>query len=136
MGAYPDFHQPTNGHPRVSEVFYANTQLISKDNFPLTLIHIPEWEREYHTAMLGVDKGNGIIYAVYCEGAKITNKRGWISDEDSSSETSEVLPPRTREMPMVSTQPINFPPRQAASTPAVNPSKRPTPIVSSAAQPQ
>ena len=35
---------------------------------------------------------------------------------------------------MVSNQPITFPPPQAASTPAVNPSKRPTPIVSSAAQ--
>ena len=65
MGAYPDFHLPTNGHPRISEVFYANTQLISNDNFPLTLIHIPEWEREYHTAMFGVDRGNGIVYAVY-----------------------------------------------------------------------
>ena len=61
-------------HPRISEMFYANTQLISNDNFPLTLIHIPEWEREYHTAMFGVDQGNRIVYAVYQEGAKITNK--------------------------------------------------------------
>ena len=25
MDAYPDFHLPTNGHPRVSKVLYANT---------------------------------------------------------------------------------------------------------------
>ena len=35
---------------------------------------------------------------------------------------------------MVSNQPIAFPPPQDASTPAVNPSKRLTPVVSSAAQ--
>ena len=59
---------------------------------------MPEWEREYHTAMFGVDQGNGIVYAVYREGAKITNKQGWMSDEESLSETeSEVLPPRTRD---------------------------------------
>ena len=56
MGAYLDFCLPSDGHPRISEVFYANTQLIPNDNyFPLTLIYMPEWEREYHTAMFGVD---------------------------------------------------------------------------------
>ena len=96
MGAYPDFHLPADGHPRISEVFYTNTQLISNDNFPLKLIYIPEWEREYHTSLFGVDQGNGIVYAVYQEGVEITNKQGWISDEESLSETeSEVLPPRT-----------------------------------------
>ena len=55
MGAYPDFHLLVGGHPRISGVFYTNTQLISNDNFPLTLIYIPEWEREYHTALFGVD---------------------------------------------------------------------------------
>ena len=55
MGAYPDFHLPSGGHLRISEVFYANTQPISNDNFPLTFMYMPEWEREYHTAMFGVD---------------------------------------------------------------------------------
>ena len=62
---YPNFHLPSDGHPRISEVFYANTQLISHDNFPMTLIHMPEWEKDYHTAMFGVDHGNGIVYAMY-----------------------------------------------------------------------
>ena len=35
---------------------------------------------------------------------------------------------------MMSTQLISFLPPQAASTPAVNPSKRPTPVVTIAAQ--
>ena len=76
-----------------------------------------------------------IVYTVYHEGAKITNKRGWISEEESSSETeSDVMPPKTNELLIVSTQPIAFPLLQAASTPAVNPSKRPTPVVGSATQ--
>ena len=87
MNVYPDFHLPSDGHPRISKVFYANTQLISNDNFPMTLIHMPEWEEDYHTAMFGLDHGNRIIYTVYHDGAKITNKRGWISEEGSSSET-------------------------------------------------
>ena len=41
-GVYPNFHLPSDGHSRISEVFYANTQLISHDNFPMTLIHMPE----------------------------------------------------------------------------------------------
>lgn len=61
VGAYPDFHMPLDGHPRISEVFYANTLLMSNDNFPLTLIFMPEWERENYTAMFGVDQGNGIV---------------------------------------------------------------------------
>ena len=81
MDVYPDFHLPFDRHPRINEVFYANTQLISNDNFPMTLIHMPEWEKDYHTTMFGVDHGNRILYAVYHEGAKITNKRWWISEE-------------------------------------------------------
>ena len=132
---YPNFHLPSDGHPRISEVFYANTQLISHDNFPMTLIHMPEWEKDYHTTMFGVDHGNGIVYAMYQEGAKITNKRGWIGEEESTSEPeSEIMPPMTSNVPIVSTQPIAFPLLQAASTPAVNPSKRPTPVASSATQ--
>ena len=52
---YPNFHLPSDGHPRISEVFYANTQLISHDNFSMTLIHMLEWEKDYHTGMFGVD---------------------------------------------------------------------------------
>ena len=62
---YPNFHLPSDGHPRISEAFYANTQLISDDNFPVTFIHMPEWEKDYHTTMFGVDHGNGIVYAMY-----------------------------------------------------------------------
>ena len=133
MDVYPDFHLPSEGHPKISEVYYANTQLISNDNFPLTLIHMPELERNYHTAMFGVDCGNGIVYAMYHEGVKITNRRGWVSEEESSSET-DVVPPMTTRSPIVSTQPIAFPPPQAASTPAVNPLKRSTHVVSSMTQ--
>ena len=39
---YQNFHLPSDGHPRISKAFYANTQLISDDNFPMTLIHVPE----------------------------------------------------------------------------------------------
>ena len=35
MDVYPDFHLPSDMDIlRISEVFYANTQLISNDNFP------------------------------------------------------------------------------------------------------
>ena len=67
----------------------------------MTLIHMPEWEKDYHTAMFGdrLWKQDYICY-VYYEGVKITNKRGWISEEGSSSETeSDVIPPRTNELP-------------------------------------
>ena len=62
---YPNFHLSSDGHPRISEVFHANTQLISHYNFPMTLIHMPEWEKDYDTAKFGVDCGNGIVYAMY-----------------------------------------------------------------------
>ena len=96
---------------------------------------MPEWEKDYHTAMFGVDHGNGIVYVVYQEGAKITNKRGWIGEEKSTGEPeTERMPPVTCTVPTTSTQPVAFPPPQAASTSAVNPSKRPTPVASSITQ--
>ena len=132
---YPNFHLPSDGHPRISEVFYANIQLISCDNFPMILIHMPELEKDYHTAMFGVDHGNGIVNAVYREGARITNKREWIGEEESTGESeTERMPPMTSTVPTESTQPVPFPLPQAASTPAVNPSKRPTPVASSVTQ--
>ena len=132
---YPNFHLPSDGHPRISEVFYANTQLISNDNFPMTLIHMPEWEKDYHTTMFGVDCGNGIVYAIYQEGAKITNKRGWIGEEESTSgPESDIMPPMTSNVTNCINSTHCFPLLQAASTPAVNPSKRPTPVASSATQ--
>ena len=101
----------------------------------MTLIYMPEWEKEYHTAMFGVDHGNGIVYAIYQEDAKITNKRGWIGEEESTSEPeSDIMPPMTSNAPIISTQPIAFPLPQAASTPAVNPSKGCPPVASSATQ--
>ena len=121
---YPNFHLPSDRHPWVSEVFYTTTQLISHDNSPITLIHMPEWEKNYHTAMFGADCGHGIVYAVYWEGAKITNKRGWIGEEESTSEPeAEIMPPVTSTVPIVWTQPAAFPLPQAASIPAINPSK-------------
>ena len=75
-GAYPDFKIPVMGHPRILEVFYANTVLISNDNFPMMLIHLPEWEPENHTAVFAVDRGNGRLYAIYQQGAKLISRRG------------------------------------------------------------
>ena len=48
-GAYPDIYMPLDRHPRISEVFYTNTPPMPNNNFPLTLIFIPEWKREHHT---------------------------------------------------------------------------------------
>ena len=85
--------------------------------------------------MYGVDHGNGIVYAMYQEGEKITNKRGWIGEGECTGESeTERMPPVTHTLPTTSTQPVAFPLPQAASTPAVNPSKRPTPVVSSVTQ--
>ena len=44
------------------------------------------------------------------------------------------MPPVTSTVAIASTQPVAFPLSQAASTPTINPSKRPTPIANSVAQ--
>ena len=44
------------------------------------------------------------------------------------------MPPVTSTVPIASTQPAAFPLPQAAPTPAINPSKIPIPVASSAAQ--
>ena len=76
----------------------------------MTLIHMPVWEKDYHTTMFGVDHGNGIVYAIYQDSAKITNKRGWIGEEESTSgPESDIVPPMTSNLLIISTQPIAFP---------------------------
>ena len=61
--------------------------------------------------------------------------RGWIGVEEGTSESeTERMSPVTHTVPTASTQPVAFPLPQAASTPAVNPSKRPTPVASCVTQ--
>ena len=118
-GTYPDFKIPVMGHPRISEVFYANTVLISNDNFPMTLIHIPEWEPENHTAVFAVDRGNGRLYAIYQQGAKLISRRGWIDADEETAREGEPVEEERVPGPATSGMGVHYSAPLAASTPTV-----------------
>ena len=118
-GAYPDFKIPVMGHPRISEVFYANTVLISNDNFPMMLIHLPEWEPENHTAVFAVDRGNGRLYAIYQQGAKLISRRGWIDADEETAREGEPVEEERVPGPATSGMGVPYSAPLAASTPAV-----------------
>ena len=66
-GAYPEL--PIPGNSQISDLFLANTDLISDANSPMTIIQVPVLEKTFGVTIYAIDRANGQFYLV--EGTKL-----------------------------------------------------------------
>ena len=81
-GAYPDFKLPIPGNSQISDLFLANTDLISDANSPVTIIQVPVLEKTFGVTIYAIDRANGQFYLV--EGTKLMalNLYGFLDEQD------------------------------------------------------
>ena len=80
-GAFPDYYLPVSENIQVSQAFFGNTEVLSLSNNKMTLIKLPQLQDTYDTDFYGIDRVNGVLYAVYPVGMKKLGIRGRVEKE-------------------------------------------------------
>ena len=66
---------------QVSQAFFSNTKVLSLNYNKITLIKLPQLWDTYDTEIYGINRVNGVLYAVYPVSMKRLGIRGRIEKE-------------------------------------------------------
>ena len=88
LGVYPDLRLPIPGNPHISQVFFNNTQVRSRDDNPMTLVMVLGMTHQYGTSIFAIDHISGRFNILSQDGVQPLDLYGWLDDNyPSHSET-------------------------------------------------
>ena len=80
-GIYLDLVLPVPGNPKISQVFYTNTNVLSSNDSPMTIVMIPSLLRTYGTSSFAIDCVSGRFNIINRDGVQPLDLFGWDGDD-------------------------------------------------------
>ena len=106
-GVYPDLRLPIPGNPCISQVFFNNTQVRSRDDNPMTLVIVSGMTCQYGTSIFAIDSISGRFNTFSQDGVQPLDLYGWVDNTDPShSDQGSTQPNVQLPMPLASSTPF------------------------------
>ena len=122
LGVYPDLRLPIPGNPHISQVFFNNTQVRSRDDSPMTLVIVLGMTHQYGTSISAIDHISGRFNILSQDGVQPFNLYRWVDDNyPSHPETSSAWPSIQLLMPLASSTPFLTTQTSTQESPALPP---------------
>ena len=80
-GVYPDLVQPIPGNPKISWVFYMNTNVLSSSDSPMTIVMIPSLLKTYRTFLFAIDCVSGRFNIINRDREQPLDLFRWVGDD-------------------------------------------------------
>ena len=80
-GIYLDLVLPIPGNPKISQVFYMNTNVLSSSNSPMTIVMIPSLLRSYRTSLFAINHVSRRFNIIKRDGVRPLDLFGWVGDD-------------------------------------------------------
>ena len=80
-GIYPDLVLPVPVNPKISQVFYMNTNVLSSSDSPMTIVMIPSLLRTYRTSLFAIDCVSGRFNIINRDGVQPQDIFRWVGDD-------------------------------------------------------
>ena len=77
LGVYPDLRLPIPGNPHISQVFFNNTLLRSRDDNPMTLVMVSGMTHQHGTSIFAINHINGRFNILCWDGVQPLDLYGW-----------------------------------------------------------